>query len=157
MAQGGPTWHIIVYYTHRDCFRAIRTLPDRYLALGSVSSSGSVSKTKNFNFAVVKIFSWIFQPRPSVKFQQHSPLTKRQPDTQIGPGDLGPIKTNVETDLIEDDTNLDANVAKKAKSKKLNSLNPENFTGPAANVFKQRFEYPPSKDDKVSNNKINKD
>ena len=66
-------------------------------------------------------------------------------------------KTNVETDLIEDDANLDANVAKKAKSKKLNSLNPENFTGPAANVFGQRFDYPPSKDDKVSNNKINKE
>ena len=54
-------------------------------------------------------------------------------------------KTNVETDLIEDDANLDANVAKKAKSKKLNSLNPENFTGPAANVFRQRFEYPHQK------------
>ena len=66
-------------------------------------------------------------------------------------------KNNVETDLIEDDANLDANVAKKAKSKKLNSLNPENFTGPAANVFGQRFDYPPSKDDKVSNNKINKE
>ena len=30
--QGGPTWHIIMYYTHRDCFRAIRSLPERYLA-----------------------------------------------------------------------------------------------------------------------------
>ena len=65
--QGGPTSHIIVYYTHRDCFRAIRTLPDRYLALGSVSSSGSVSRTTNFNFAVVKNFSWIYWPRPISK------------------------------------------------------------------------------------------
>ena len=66
-------------------------------------------------------------------------------------------KTNVETDLIEDDATLDGNVAPKAKSKKLNLLNPENFSGAEANVFRQNFEYPPSKEDKVSNNKINKE
>ena len=66
-------------------------------------------------------------------------------------------KTNVEMDLIEDDATLDGNVAPKAKSKKLNLLNPENFSGAEANVFRQNFEYPPSKEDKVSNNKINKE
>ena len=66
-------------------------------------------------------------------------------------------KTNVETDLIEDDATLDGNVAPKAKSKKLNLLNPENFSGAEANVFRQNFEYPPSKEDKVSKNKINKE
>ena len=66
-------------------------------------------------------------------------------------------KTNVETDLIEDDATLDGNVAPKAKSKKLKLLNPENFSGAEANVFRQNFEYPPSKEDKVSNNKINKE
>ena len=57
-------------------------------------------------------------------------------------------KTNVETDLIEDDATLGRNVAPKAKSKKLNVLNPENFSGAEANVFRQKFEYPPSKDEK---------
>ena len=66
-------------------------------------------------------------------------------------------KTNVETDLIEDDATLDGNVAPKAKSKKLNVLNPENFSGAEANVFRQKFEYPPSKDEKDKNNKINKE
>ena len=66
-------------------------------------------------------------------------------------------KTNVETDLIEDDATLDGNVAPKAKSKKLNVLNPENFSGAEANVFRQKFEYPPSKDEKEKNNKINKE
>ena len=56
-----------MYYTLVNCFRAIRTLPDRYLAPVSVSSSGSVGGTKNFNFAVVKIFSGIYQPRPILK------------------------------------------------------------------------------------------
>ena len=56
-----------MYYTLWGCFRAIRTLPNRYLALGSVSSSGSVSRTTNFNFAVVKNFSWIYWPRPISK------------------------------------------------------------------------------------------
>ena len=57
-------------------------------------------------------------------------------------------KTNVETDLIEDDATLDGNVAPKAKSKKLNVLNPENFSGAETNVFRPKFEYPPSKDEK---------
>ena len=49
-------------------------------------------------------------------------------------------KTNVGTDLIEDDANLDGSVAPKAKSKKLNLLNPANFSGAEANVFRQNFE-----------------
>ena len=56
-----------MYYTLGNCFRAIRTIPGRHLAPGSVSSSGDVSGTKNFNFAVVKIFSGIYQPRPISK------------------------------------------------------------------------------------------
>ena len=65
--QGGPTWHIIIYYTLGNCFRAIRNLPDRYRAPVSVSSSGGVSGTKKFNFAVVKKFSGTYQPRPISK------------------------------------------------------------------------------------------
>ena len=67
-------------------------------------------------------------------------------------------KTNVETDLIGDDAKLDGKgKVRKSKSKKLNPLNPENFNGAAANVFHQKFEYPPSKEDTMNNNKINKE
>ena len=43
------------------------------------------------------------------------------------------------------------------KNKTENKLNPRNFDGAEANVFKQTFEYPPSKEDKLKNNKINKE
>ena len=44
-------------------------------------------------------------------------------------------KTNVETDLIGDDANLDGNgMDGKTKSKKLNYLNPDNFSGGSANI-----------------------
>ena len=49
-------------------------------------------------------------------------------------------KTDVKTDLIvEDDTNLKDEIARKPKSKKENVLNPENFNGKDANVFGQKF------------------
>ena len=46
---------------------------------------------------------------------------------------------------------------RKKKSKAENKLNPRNFDGAEANVFKQTFEYPPSKEDKLKNNRINKE
>ena len=65
-------------------------------------------------------------------------------------------KTSCKTDLIDDDANLDEMPAEK-KNKTENKLNPRNFDGAEANVFKQPFEYPPSKEDKLKNNKINKE
>ena len=65
-------------------------------------------------------------------------------------------KTSCKTDLIDDDANLDEMPAEK-KNKTENKLNPRNFDGAEANVFKQTFEYPPSKEDKLKNNKINKE
>jgi len=65
-------------------------------------------------------------------------------------------KTDVKTDLIvEDDTNLKDEIARKPKSKKENVLNPENFNGKDANVFGQKFVYPPTEEEKKQNNKIN--
>ena len=64
-------------------------------------------------------------------------------------------KTSCKTDLIDDDANLDEMPAEK-KNKTENKLNPRSFDGAEANVFKQTFEYPPSKEDKLKNNKINK-
>ena len=65
-------------------------------------------------------------------------------------------KTRCQTDLIDDDANLDEMPAEK-KTKTENKLNPRNFAGAEANVFKQAFEYPPSTEDKLKNNKINKE
>ena len=65
-------------------------------------------------------------------------------------------KTSCKTDLIDDDANLDEMPAEK-KNKTENKLNPRNLDGAEANVFKQTFEYPPSKEDKLKNNKINKE
>ena len=52
-------------------------------------------------------------------------------------------KTSCKTDLIDDDTNLDEMPAEK-KYKTENKLNPQNFDGAEANVFKQTFELPPN-------------
>ena len=46
---------------------------------------------------------------------------------------------------------------KRKKLKTSNKLNPHNYSGPNANVFQQKFEYPPSEEDKLKNNKINKE
>ena len=59
-------------------------------------------------------------------------------------------KTRCQTDLIDDDANLDEMPAEK-KTKTENKLNPRNFAGAEANVFKQAFEYPPSTEDKLKN------
>ena len=64
-------------------------------------------------------------------------------------------KTDVKTDLIEDDANLEDDIVRKPKSKKENMLNPENFDGKDANVFGQKFAYPPTEEEKRQNNKIN--
>ena len=55
-------------------------------------------------------------------------------------------KTSCKTDLIDDDANLDEMPAEKIP-KTENKLNPQNFDGAEANVIKQTFEYPPSKED----------
>ena len=63
--------------------------------------------------------------------------------------------TNVDTDLLEKEIDLNKKPNTKQKSKKNNILNPENFHGKEVNVFKQYFHYPPTKLDKELNNKIN--
>ena len=65
-------------------------------------------------------------------------------------------KTNVGTDLLENHLDLKKKPVVKSKSIKKNDLNPENFHGPESNVFKQSFQYPPSKEDREKNNLINK-
>ena len=63
-------------------------------------------------------------------------------------------KTEIATDLIGGFTNTEQPV--KGKSKTKNELNPENFHGDGVNVFNQKFEYPPTKEDQEKNNLINK-
>ena len=48
-------------------------------------------------------------------------------------------------------------VGPRSKTKIVNLLNPQNFHGPEVNVFKQSFNYPPSKEDREKNNRINKE
>ena len=65
-------------------------------------------------------------------------------------------KTNVGTDIIENHLDLNKKPVVKPKSIKKNELNPEHFHGHESNVFKQSFQYPPSKEDREKNNLINK-
>ena len=53
-------------------------------------------------------------------------------------------KTCCKKNLIDDDANLDKMPAEKKKNKTENKLNPRNFDGAEANVFKQTFELPPN-------------
>ena len=48
------------------------------------------------------------------------------------------------------------NRTRKGKTKSKNEYNPENFNGDDVNVFGQKFQYPPTTEDKEKNNKINK-
>ena len=65
-------------------------------------------------------------------------------------------KTNIGTDLVENDVDLNKKPVVKPKSTMKNELNPEKNHGEKANVFKQSFSYPPSKEDRERNNIINK-
>ena len=68
-------------------------------------------------------------------------------------------KTSTKTDLIETNVNLrkKPELAPKSKTRDTNPLNPNLFHGKEVNVFKQSFNYPPTKDDREKNNKINKE
>ena len=65
--QRGPTWLIVMYHTCGKCFRVIWGLPGQHLVRSSFYPSRRLRGTKNFNFAVVKNFSWICEPRPISK------------------------------------------------------------------------------------------
>ena len=62
-------------------------------------------------------------------------------------------QTEFETDLVEGWKRR--KLEPKGKSQSKNAKNPENFHGDHANVFNQEFQYPPSQEDKVKNNRIN--
>ena len=54
--QGGPTWLIILYYTHGKCFRVIWGLPGQHLVRSSFYPSRPLWGSKNHNFAILKFF-----------------------------------------------------------------------------------------------------
>ena len=68
-------------------------------------------------------------------------------------------KTNTKTDMVENDVNLKTKpeVGPRSKTKVVNLLNPQNFHGPEVNVFKQSFNYPPSKENREKNYRMNKE
>ena len=68
-------------------------------------------------------------------------------------------KINTKTDIVDKDVNLQTKptFGTRSKTKEINPLNPQNFHGKEVNVFKQSFNYPPTKEDREKNNRINKE
>ena len=58
--------------------------------------------------------------------------------------------------MVENDVNLKTKpeYGPRSKTKVVNVLNAENFHGPEVTVFKQSVNYPPSKEDRENNNRI---
>ena len=85
--------------------------------------------------------------------EENSSIDKCESE-RLAQKEIGGKKTQIATDLVAGFPDTEKPVKGKSKSK--NELNPANFHGDAANVFNQKFQYPPTNDDKNKNNLINK-